>query len=163
MQHNSEKEITLYPFMLARRLQTEECTGFNVQISSTRLMKTKKIAKSLCYSIKIRIFAVSFLNAESPWVITGGRDTYIQRRFLNALGLTCWNLANSNYLSKTKQRERPLRCNYCTHHSMVGYDIYIGVGLSALLGLTDRAMREPQHVGLGTGLAPRFLCVCRNR
>ena len=27
---------------------------------------------------------------------------------------------------------------------------YIGVGLSALLGLTDRAMREPQHVGLGT-------------
>jgi hypothetical protein len=24
--------------------------------------------------------------------------------------------------------------------------IYIGVGLSALLGQTDRAMREPQHV-----------------
>ena len=36
--------------------------------------------------------------------------------------------------------------------------IYIGVGLSALLGQTDRAMREPQHVGPGIELAPRF-CV----
>jgi len=34
------------------------------------------------------------------------------------------------------------------------------VGLSALLGQTDRAMREPQHVGPGTELAPRFSCVC---
>ena len=38
-----------------------------------------------------------------------GMHTYL-RRFLNALVLTCWNLANSNCLSKTKQRERPLGC-----------------------------------------------------
>ena len=34
--------------------------------------------------------------------------------------------------------------------------IYIGVGLSALLGSTNRAMREPLDRGPGTGLAPRF-------
>ena len=38
--------------------------------------------------------------------------------------------------------------------------IYISVGLSALLGLTIRAMREPSKRGPGTGLAPRFfLCM----
>ena len=42
---------------------------------------------------------------------------------------------------------------------MVGYDIYIGVGLSALLGWTIRAMREPSECGPGTELAPRFF-VC---
>ena len=42
---------------------------------------------------------------------------------------------------------------------MVGYDIYTGVGLSALLGSTTRAMREPLHRGPGTELAPRFSCV----
>ena len=35
--------------------------------------------------------------------------------------------------------------------------MYIGVGLSALLGLTDRAMRRPSKRGPGKGLAPRFL------
>ena len=107
VQHNSEKEITLYPFMLARRLQTEECTGLNVQISSTRLVKTKKIAKSLCYSIKIRIFAVSFLNAESPWVITGGRDTYIQRQRERPLGCIDEGLCYVKY-------ERNQRCFHIT-------------------------------------------------
>ena len=53
----------------------------------------------------------------------------------------------------------PLWCNIVPI-LLVGYDIYIGVGLSALLGQTDRAMREPQHVGSGTELAPRFWCVC---
>ena len=42
---------------------------------------------------------------------------------------------------------------------MMGYSIYIGVGLSALLGQTDRAMREPSGCGPGTELAPRFSCV----
>ena len=36
---------------------------------------------------------------------------------------------------------------------------YIGVGLSALLGLTIRVMRRPLHRGPGTELAPRFF-VC---
>ena len=43
---------------------------------------------------------------------------------------------------------------------VVGYDIYTGVGLSALLGSTTRAMREPLHREPGTELAPRFSCVC---
>lgn len=42
---------------------------------------------------------------------------------------------------------------------MVDYDIYICVGLSALLGMTTRAMREPSKRGPGTELAPRFSCV----
>ena len=37
-------------------------------------------------------------------------------------------------------------------------DIYIGVGLSALLGWTDRVMRRPSKRGPGKRLAPRFLC-----
>ena len=40
--------------------------------------------------------------------------------------------------------------------SMVGYGIYISVGLSALLGSTNRVMREPLDRGLGTELATRF-------
>ena len=43
--------------------------------------------------------------------------------------------------------------------AMMDYDIYIGVGLSALLGQTDRAMREPSKRGPSTELAPRFF-VC---
>ena len=41
-------------------------------------------------------------------------------------------------------------------------NIYIGVGPSALLGLTDRVMRRPSKRGPGTELAPRFLCVYRH-
>ena len=36
------------------------------------------------------------------------------------------------------------------------------VGLSALLGWTNRVMRRPSKRGPGTELAPRFLCVCHN-
>jgi hypothetical protein len=41
-------------------------------------------------------------------------------------------------------------------------DIYIGVGLSALLGWTSRAMREPSECGPGTELAPRFFMYVSN-
>ena len=91
-----------------------------------------------------------------------GMHTY-KRRFLNALVLTSWNLSNSNCLSKTKQRERPLEVYYVMsiiywwHHN-----IYISVGLSALLVSTDRTMRELLHRGSGTELAPRFLCAWVN-
>ena len=44
--------------------------------------------------------------------------------------------------------------------SVTLFRIYIIVGLSALLGSTDRAMREPLDRGLGKRLAPRFsLCM----
>ena len=52
------------------------------------------------------------LNSLNAWLFPNTphetSHIHIKRRFLNALVLTCWNLANSNYLSKTKQRERPL-------------------------------------------------------
>ena len=44
-----------------------------------------------------------------------------------------------------------------------GVRLYIGVGLSALLGSTIRAMREPSECGPGKELAPRFfICVFVN-
>ena len=59
-------------------------------------------------------------------------------------------------LVKTKATGTPLRGVIIVPICMVGYGIYIGVGLSALLGSTSRAMREPQHVDRASGLAPRF-------
>jgi hypothetical protein len=40
--------------------------------------------------------------------------------------------------------------------------ILIGVGLSALLVSTIRAMRRPLQRGTSIRLAPRFLCLCHN-
>ena len=91
------------------------------------------------------------------WVVAGGRDTYIQRRFLNALGLTLWESRKFKLVVKKKQSNGNAPWGVIiVPISLVGYDIYIGVGLSALLGQTDRAMRESQHVGPGTELAPRL-------
>jgi hypothetical protein len=39
---------------------------------------------------------------------------------------------------------------------MVGYGIYIGVGLSALLGSTSRAMQEPSECGSGIRIGSTF-------
>ena len=52
----------------------------------------------------------------------------------------------------------PLRCSIL-HIIIMCMFTYIGVGLSALLGTTTRAMREPSKRGPGTELAPRFSCV----
>ena len=45
------------------------------------------------------------------------------------------------------------------HIVMVCYVIYIGVGLSALLGWTDRVMRKPSERGPGTDWLHAFLCM----
>ena len=66
---------------------------------------------------------------------------------------------------KTKQRERPMGCIIMPlvgslYSAGKGVRIYIGVGLSALLVSTCRAMREPQFVERATGLTPRLFFVC---
>ena len=63
-----------------------------------------------------------------------------------------------------------MRCNlYTTPLASIGSSVvaflgilytYIGVGLSALLVSTCRAMREPQFVERATGLTPRLFFVC---
>ena len=94
-------------------------------------------------------------------VIIGGLDTYILKAFSERFGFDALRISQIQTSGqKPKQRERPLRCNYCTHLDGGLWYIYIGVGLSALLGTTTRAMREPSKRGPGTELAPRFLCVC---
>ena len=40
------------------------------------------------------------------------------------------------------------------------FDIFIIVGLSALLVSTDRAMREPQDVKRATETGSTFFCIC---
>ena len=94
------------------------------------------------------------------WVITGGVDTYIQRRFLNALGLTLWESRKFKLVVKNQSNGNAPWGVIIVPIYMVGYDIYTGVGLSALLGTTTRAMREPSKRGPGTELAPRlFVCM----
>ena len=81
-----------------------------------RLVK-QAIQKFLCEKFGIIIFSFYFCNVLSNMLKARGQSseegmhTY-KRRFLNALVLTCWNLANSNCLSRTKQRERPLEVYY---------------------------------------------------
>ena len=80
---------------------------------------------------------------------------HIHKGVLNALCLTCWNFATSNYKSKTKQRGRPKGCiiyvlivamySKCVVQEGKLY-IHFCVGLSPLLVSTYRAMRRPQHV-----------------
>ena len=48
---------------------------------------------------------------------------------------------------------------YCALWCKVVLYLYIGVGLSALLVSTNRAMREPLNRGTSDRLAPRFF-VC---
>ena len=93
------------------------------------------------------------------WVITGRWDTYIQKAFSERFGVDVLESRKFKLLVKTKATGTPLRGVIIVPICMVGYGIYIGVGLSALLGSTSRAMREPQHVDRASGLAPRFLCV----
>ena len=141
------------------------------EIDSQGLWKCYFCIKGVTIPKLFVIFAVSFLNAESPWdrwptvsnelwVITGGRDIYIQRRFLNALGLTLWESRKFKLVVKNQSNGNAPWGVIIVPILMVGYDIYIGVGLSALLGTTTRAMREPSKRGPGTELAPRFSCVC---
>ena len=89
---------------------------------------------------------------KSQWEEAGFRFIHIRRN------CTLWfwrhkNFATSNWLSKTKQRERLMRCNlYTTPLASIGSSViaflgilytYISVGLSALLVSTIRAMRRP--------------------
>ena len=65
-------------------------------------------AKSFVDSIIFVTFAVSYLAESSIWAKAGW--TYIHKGVTVRFGLTYLNLANSIYLSKTKQRERLMGC-----------------------------------------------------
>ena len=97
---------------------------------------------------------------KASWVIRrGGTHTY-KRRFLDALGLTMLESRTFELPVKTKAMGTPHGGVVSVHIIIYSVSItYIGVGLSALLGLTGRAMREPQHRGPSRELAPRFF-VC---
>jgi len=88
------------------------------------------------------IFAVAFATAIARLID--------KRRFLNALVLTCWNFATFKLSVKNKAAGTP--------HAMIipCLCISFGVGFSALLGSTDRAMRRPQRVERASELAPRL-------
>ena len=86
-----------------------------------------------------------------------------------ALVLTNWNLANSSTSQEQSNKERFMGCIiyvlnvfnrfFGCYQEGILY-IYTGVGLSALLVSTCRAMREPQFVKRVTELAPRFfICI----
>ena len=106
------------------RITHSEKSGWRITRATIGLPPKKKVSQGLwkefflikkLYLKNSCIFAESFLNAESPWVITGGRDTYIQRRFLNALGLTSWESRKLKLLVKTKATGTPLSGVHCIH------------------------------------------------
>ena len=106
---------------------------------------------------------MSFPNAESPWAIIRGGDAYIQKAFSERFGFDVLESRKFKLSVKNKATGAPLGVYYVMpiiywwHHN-----IYISVGLSALLVSTDRAMRELLHRRPGTELAPRFLCAWVN-
>ena len=104
------------------------------------------------------------LNAESLWVITWRGDTYILKAFSGRFGFDALRTSHPPKLSVRNKATETLLVGvdytYILRKGSLVY-IYINVGFSALLGLTDRVMRRPSKRGPGTGLAPRFLRVCK--
>ena len=68
---------------------------------------------TLCWFI-IDVTEWIFNRAKSPMWLRGWRHIYI-KGVTDALILTCWNFATSNYLSRAKQRERPKGCIIFMH------------------------------------------------
>ena len=95
-------------------------------------------------------------------VITLRWDTYILKAFSGRFGFDALRISQVHTSGQEQGNgNAPWRCRqYMSIASCMeqGIYIYIGVGLSALLGWTTRAMREPSKRGPGTELAPRF-CV----
>ena len=60
------------------------------------------------YSTILSIFAVSFPNAESPRVITGGRDTYILKAFSERFGFDVLESRKFKLSVKSKATGTPL-------------------------------------------------------
>ena len=128
-------------------------------------------AKSCDNWVNLIIFAIhSILKCFHPWWLRSwvGLHTDI------GVFWTLWfwrskNLASSNSLSKTKQRERPVGCLYTSHFDTFawgssqsrGFDIFIGVGLSTLLVSTNWAMREPLLREASDKTGSTFLFVCQ--
>ena len=88
------------------------------------------------------------------------RDTDILKAFSGCFGFDGLRISQIQTVSQDQSNGNAPRGVIIVPISMVGYGIYIGVGLSALLGSTNRAVREPLDRGPGTELAPRFLYVC---
>jgi len=107
-------------------------------------------------------FCSVFPYAESPMGNLLWWDTYILKAFSGRFGFDALRISQIQTSGQEQSNgDAPWRCRlYMPCILRVGYCIYIyiGVGLSALLGWTTRAMREPSKRGPGTGLAPRF-CV----
>ena len=107
-------------------------------------------------------FCSVFPYAESPMGNLLWCDTYILKAFSGRFGFDALRISQIQTSGQEQSNgDAPWRCRlYMPCILRVGYCIYIyiGVGLSALLGWTTRAMREPSKRGPGTGLAPRF-CV----
>ena len=95
-------------------------------------------------------------------VITWRRDTYILKAFSERFGFDGLRISQIQTVSQNQSNGNAPRDVIIVPISMVGYGIYIGVGHSALLGLTNRAMREPLDRGPGTELAPRFCMYVAN-
>ena len=103
-----------------------------------------------------------------------GRHTYGIRRFCTLWFWRSMNFANSTVSQKQSNAERLMRCIiYSSHclrmfYTFVGREsrlyTYTGVGLSALLVSTYRAMRRPIDRGTSDRMALRFfLCInCNN-
>ena len=91
---------------------------------------------------------------------TAGADALTGKGVTGALVLTCRNLASSHVSVKNQATGTSYGGVYVRPRRLpmqsAGCGLYTGVGLSALLVLADRAMREPRHVERATVPAPRL-------
>ena len=104
---------------------------------------------------------------KAPWVGCG-HGTYISKGVTERFDVDAVRISQIQTVCQNKATGTPLGMFIYT---LTGYwrkppwpcrvkYILIGVGLSALLVSTIRAMRRPLQRGTGLRLAPRFSCVC---
>ena len=139
---------------------------FNIVKSGLRM--TFCLPKKAFFKTKMLSLYRLYPYRKPRWTEVG--QTYIHKR----RNCTLWfwrhkNFATSNWLSKTKQRERLMRCIIYSHHwlrsilsSVVKEDdlyIYTCVGLSALLVSTIRAMRRPLWRGTSDRTGSALFCI----
>ena len=109
---------------------------------------------------------IVFPYAESPWVITLRWDTYILKAFSGRFGFDALRISQIRTdCQKQSNGNAPWRCRlymFLTLFIRVGIYIYIDVGLSALLGLTNQGNARAFKAWTGHRTGSTFLYVWRN-
>lgn len=158
--------LNIIPFV--ERIMLRRFPPFHLNLPSHNFFRNF-LAKSFVVSIIFVTFAVSYLAESSRWAKAGW--TYVHKGVTVRFGFDNLRISQiHNYLSRTKQRGRPIGM-YCHIYPPIsirpivfcwerGFYIHSPTwGFCSLLVSTDRAMREPSDCGTGDRAGSTFLFV----